>query len=138
MSAEVRQYERKIFMTENTRKTLLLVDDDQELVSLLKMRFELEGYHVLTAHDGEDGLHMAREQKPDLIILDVMMPQIDGFHVCRLLKFDLKTDRTPIILLTARTTPKDQAIWYEVGGNRYLTKPFEFDELRQNVQNLLS
>lgn len=138
MSAEVRQYERKLFMTENAKKTLLIIDDDQELVSLLKMRFELEGYQALTAYDGEDGLLAAREQKPDLIILDVMMPQMDGFHVCRLLKFDLKTDRIPIILLTARTTPKDHAIGLDVGSNRYLTKPFEFDELRQSVQSLLA
>lgn len=138
MSAEVRQHERKIFMTENSKKTLLIIDDDQELVSLLKMRFELEGYNILTAYDGEDGLHAAREKKPDLVILDVMMPQMDGFHVCRLLKFDLKTDRTPIILLTARTTPKDQTIGQDVGSNFYLTKPFEFEELRNSVQKLLA
>lgn len=138
MSPDVRQHEREIFVTENSKKTLLIIDDDQELVSLLKMRFELEGYSVLTAYDGEDGLHAAREKKPDLVILDVMMPQMDGFHVCRLLKFDLKTDRTPIILLTARTTPKDQAIGQDVGSNFYLTKPFEFEDLRHSVQKLLT
>lgn len=128
----------RYFMTANSTKTILIIDDDQELVSLLKMRFELEGYNILTAHDGEDGLNAAREKKPDLIILDVMMPQIDGFHVCRLLKFDLKTDRTPIILLTARSTPKDQAIGQDVGSDFYITKPFEFEDLRKSVQELLS
>lgn len=137
MSDEVRQYERKVFMSKNTAKTLLLIDDDRELVDLLKMRFELDGYHVLTAYDGEEGLLAAREQSPDLIILDVMMPQMDGFHVCRLLKFDLKTDRIPIILLTARTTPKDKIIGQDVGCNHYVTKPFEFEELHKTVRTML-
>ena len=124
-------------MSESMQKTILVVDDDTELVNLLSLRLAKAGYSVLGAFDGEEGLNIAREKKPDLIILDVMMPQMDGFHVCRLLKFDLKTDRIPIMMLTARTTPKDHALGINVGANAYMTKPFETHEFLQNVENLL-
>ena len=120
-----------------TGKTILLVDDEEELVELLKLRFEMLGYDVHVAHDGEEGLEKARALNPDLMILDVMMPRLDGFQVCRLLKFNENTANIPIIMLTARSQDKDRELATQAGANDYHNKPFEFDDLVEKVKTYL-
>jgi adenylate cyclase len=108
-----------------TPKTLLLVDDEPAIVEILKMRLEYHGYTVLTAYDGQDALEKARDLMPDLILLDIMLPKLDGYKVCKLLKFDELYRHIPIIMQTALAQPEDQRLAYESGADAYLIKPFE-------------
>jgi|Deesub1362B_J571_1020462.scaffolds.fasta_scaffold01287_2 DNA-binding response OmpR family regulator len=118
------------------KKRILVVDDVKETLMALKIRLEYSGYEVLTAPDGELGLKLAREENPDLIILDVMLPKIDGFSVCRLLKFDEDYEHIPIIMLTAKGQETDKAIGKEVGADVYLTKPYNPRELIYHIERL--
>lgn len=120
------------------KKKLLVVDDVRETLLALKIRLEYANYEVITATDGEMGLKMAREVNPDLIVLDVMLPKIDGFSVCRLLKFDEEYEHIPIIMLTAKGQQKDRDIGKQVGADVYLTKPYNAKELLDHVNKLLS
>ena len=118
-------------------KKILIVDDEQDIVESL--RFILEGYNYACycAYNGEDGLNMAREIEPDLIILDVMMPRINGYKISRLLKFDKKYRDIPILMITARSQEEDKLIGEETGANEYITKPFDLDEVLKLVQKYL-
>ena len=118
-------------------KKILLVEDEEDLAYAISMRLETTGYQVLLSNDGQDALNKARSEKPDLIILDIMLPKIDGFKVCRMLKFDEKYKRIPIIILTARAQQQDERIGYEVGANAFLTKPFEPKVLMDKIEELL-
>ncbi len=118
-------------------KRILLVDDEEALVELLKMRLEVNGYEVLEASDGEEGLDKARKEKPDLIILDLMLPKIDGYKVCRMLKFDEKYKKIPIILFTARAQESDKKVGEEVGCDCYITKPFDPQILLAKIKELI-
>jgi DNA-binding response OmpR family regulator len=118
-------------------KKILVVDDEVDLVETLKFPLEMEGYQVLTSYNGEDGLNKARTENPDLIILDLMLPKLDGYKVCRLLKFDEKYKHIPILMLTAKTQEKDKILGLETGANEYLTKPFEIDELINKIKSYL-
>lgn len=120
------------------KKKILVVDDVPATLLALKIRLEYSGYEVLTAKDGAEGLAMAREHKPDLIILDVMLPKMDGFSVCRLLKFDEDYEHIPIIMLTARGQDRDKNIGKEVGADLYITKPYNPKLLLQEVERLTS
>jgi DNA-binding response OmpR family regulator len=122
-------------MAENKR--IMIVDDERDLVETLTYRLEASGYTVLTAHDGEEGLEKAREEKPDLILLDVMMPKMDGYHVCRLLKFDEELKDIPIIMLTARGQEQDRKTGTDSGANDYVTKPFESSDLLKKIKEYL-
>lgn len=117
---------------------ILIVDDEIDLVETLSFRFEAAGYKVMAAHDGLEGLSVARAEKPDLIILDVMMPKMDGYQVCRLLKFDQNMKNTPIIMLTARGQEQDKQIGGQVGADLYMTKPFDSKILLTKVEELLA
>lgn len=119
-------------------KRLLLVEDDQELRLALQLRFESSGFQVLTASDGLEALRRAREERPHLIILDLMLPHLNGFEVCRLLKFDQKFQHIPIVLFTARCRSEDVAMGREVGADAYVTKPFSGKDLIAKVEELLS
>lgn len=119
------------------KKKILLVDDEMQLAEVVKMRLEANGYDVLTAYDGKDAFDKARTQKPDLIILDLMLPKIDGYKVCRMLKFDDKFKSIPIILFTARAQDSDVALGKEVGADAYITKPFEPEILLSKIKELL-
>jgi len=123
---------------ESRKKKILAVDDVRETLLALKIRLEYAGYEVITAEDGEKGLKLARELKPDLIILDVMLPKIDGFSVCRLLKFDEDYEDIPIIMLTAKGAEKDKETGQQVGADVYLTKPYNSKELMHWVEKLTS
>ncbi len=118
-------------------KKILLVDDEESLVVLLGERLKFNGYEVITASDGQEGLDKAKKEKPDLILLDVMMPKMNGYQVCRLLKFDQRFKHIPIIMLTARTQAIDMKTGKETGADAYITKPFESDVLLNEMKKLL-
>ncbi|MDD5355218.1 MAG: response regulator [Candidatus Omnitrophica bacterium] len=117
-------------------KKILVVDDETQLVEMVKMRLEANGYDVIVAYDGQDGLDKARQEKPDLIILDLMLPKIDGYKVCRMLKFDEKYKNIPIIMFTARAQAEDEKLGKEVGADAYVTKPFEPQVLLGKIKSL--
>ena len=125
-------------MTQEPPKArVLVVDDEPDLVRILEFGLKAAGYQVMTANDGQEGLKKAREQKPDIILLDLMLPKLDGYKVCRLLKFDERYKHIPIMILSARTQEGDQNLAHEMGANRFLTKPYEFSEILQHIQALL-
>jgi len=118
-------------------KKILVIDDERDLVETLTYRLEAFGYEVLTAYDGQEGLDKAREERPDLILLDVMMPKMDGYQVCRMLKFDEEFKSIPIIMLTARGQDSDRETGETVGADEYVTKPFEANDLTNKIKELL-
>lgn len=119
------------------RSRVLVVDDEPDLVRILEFGLKAAGYAVETAADGQEGLKKARELKPDIILLDLMLPKLDGYKVCRLLKFDERYKHIPIMILSARTQEGDQTLAHEMGANRFLTKPYEFAEILEHIQALL-
>ena len=121
-----------------SKKRILVVDDEVDLVETVRFSLELEGYDVLIAYNGEEALNQARKENPDLILLDLMLPKLDGYKVCRLLKFDERYKHIPILMLTAKTQEKDKATGMETGANEYITKPFEMDELMKKVKGYLN
>jgi len=118
-------------------KKILLVDDETDIVTLVSSRLKASGYDVITAIDGMEALDKARKEKPELILLDVMLPKLDGFKVCHILKFDDNFKDIPIIMFTARAGEKDSKIAYESKADDYVTKPFEPTVLLSKVKNLL-
>lgn len=118
-------------------KKILIVDDERDLVETLSIRFTSSGYQVILAFDGEEGLELARKEKPDLIILDVMMPKLNGYQVCRFLKFDDEYKNIPIVMLTARGQEKDKDVSQQVGADFYVTKPFDGLQLLQKIKSIL-
>lgn len=115
-------------------RTVLLVDDEPTLVATLKYNLEREGYRVVVAADGEKALSTARAEKPDLIILDLMLPVMDGLEVCRILR---RETSQPILMLTARGEEVDKVVGLELGADDYVTKPFGMRELLARVRALL-
>lgn len=116
---------------------ILIIDDEQDIVETLQFTLETDGYECYTAFDGEEGLRLAKELHPDLIILDVMMPKMNGFKICRLLKYDNSYKNIPIFMLTARSQVEDISIGQETGANEYMTKPFELDYVLDKVKEYL-
>ncbi len=112
-------------------KKVLLVEDDQPLAEVVTYNLRKEGYEVVTAGDGIQGLETARREKPDLVLLDIMLPGLDGLELCRLLRKDYNV---PIIMLTARVTETDKIVGLEVGADDYITKPFSVKELMARVR----
>jgi len=119
-------------------KRILVVDDEEDIVALVRIRLEAEGYEVLVASDGQQALDTAKKEMPNLIILDLMLPKIDGYKVCRMLKFDERYKKIPIILFTARSQSSDKDLGMEVGADAYLTKPFDSKVLLDSIKRLLS
>lgn len=124
--------EKGIFM-----KKILIVDDEQDIVESLKFVLEAADFSCYCAYNGEDGLRLAKEIVPDLIILDVMMPKINGYKISRLLKYDNKYKNIPILMVTARSQEEDKLIGEETGADEYITKPFELDEVVKKVEQYL-
>ena len=116
---------------------ILAADDDDDILQLVVFRLERSGYTVLQARDGEEALALAAEHRPDLAVLDVMMPKMDGFEVTRRLRSDPATSRMPIIMLTARVQDADVQEGFDAGADDYLRKPFSPQELRARVQAIL-
>ncbi len=121
-------------LKENTVNKILIVEDDSTLLDALRYNFSKEGYAVVTADDGIQALEVARAEKPDAIVLDVMLPGIDGFDVCRILRKEMLV---PILMLTAKVDEVDRVVGLELGADDYLTKPFGLRELMARVRALL-
>ena len=114
------------------KKTVLIVEDEKSIVDIVRFNLEKEGYAVLTAYDGEAGLRTARSGSPDLILLDVMLPKMIGFDVCKLLREE--GNNVPVIILTAREEEADKVLGLEIGADDYITKPFSMRELMARVK----
>ena len=114
---------------------ILVVDDDRKIVDLVQAYLKKDGYQVMTAHDGLQALELARQKQPDLIVLDLMLPGIDGLDVCRLLRGE--GHKVPIIMLTAKTTEADKLVGLDLGADDYVTKPFSPRELLARVRAVL-
>jgi DNA-binding response OmpR family regulator len=119
------------------RPVVLAADDDEDILGLVAFRLERSGYTVIQARDGEEALALAMMELPDLAVLDVMMPTLDGFELTRRLRAEEATSRMPIILLTARAQDADVQRGFEAGADDYLRKPFSPNELRARVQAIL-
>ena len=118
-------------------KKILVVDDDPVGVKVIEARLKANGYNVITSTDAPQGLEMALTINPDLIVLDVMMPIVNGYNLCRLLKSEDTHKGIPIILLTSRTDEKDIAIGQEVGADAYLAKPVHMEDLLKKIVELM-
>lgn len=136
--AQIRQTVRTGAVTVEKKAKVMIVDDNVDTVELLTKRFRAEGYEIAAAHDGEQALRMVREWPPDLIVLDIMMPKIDGYEVCRRLKDDEATQHIPILMLTAKSKVPEKVKGLDTGADSYLTKPFDYSELAAAVRSLLA
>jgi two-component system alkaline phosphatase synthesis response regulator PhoP len=119
-------------------KKILVVDDEVYILHILDFSLGAEGYEVLTAADGDEAIRVARTEKPDLIVLDIMMPKVDGFEACRRLKADPETSAIPVILLTAKGREVDRQMGMEVGADDYIVKPFSPTRLIEKIGSYLS
>jgi DNA-binding response OmpR family regulator len=117
-----------------TKCRILVVDDDHKIVDLVRLYLERDGYQVFVACDGLKALELARQKRPDLIVLDLLLPEVDGLDVCRILQNE---SATPIIMLTAKTTEQDRLVGLELGADDYVTKPFSPRELVARVRAVL-
>ena len=118
-------------------KKILIVEDDANIRMALSIRMEVNDFEVITANDGEEGLEKARKEKPDLILLDLMIPKITGFEVCRMLKFDDNYKNIPIIILSALDQQGEREKAIQNGADAYFIKPFELELLIVKIRNLL-
>ena len=116
------------------RQRILIVDDEMDLLTVLKFGLEAEGYEVVTASDGEQGLAAARQLVPDLMVLDLMLPRMDGYKVCRALKIDERYKRIPIFILSARSGDTDRRLALELGADEFHTKPYEMRTLIERIR----
>lgn len=122
----------------SSKKKILIVDDEKELVALVSLHMNMAGYKVLSASDGKRALELAQEEKPDLIILDLMLPKIDGWEVCKRLREIQETKDIPVIMLTCRAETEDKLKGFEAGADDYITKPFSPRELVARVKRVLA
>ena len=118
-------------------KKILIVEDEANIVTMLESRLKSNGYDVIPAYDGEAGLDKARSEKPDLVILDIMLPKLDGYQVCHALKSDGKYEHIPIVMLTARGEVDDMKMGLEKGADAYVSKPFDAQTLIGVIKGLL-
>jgi DNA-binding response OmpR family regulator len=124
-------------MENDYRETILVVDDEEDILLLCRVNLEFEGYRVATASSGVEGLRLARELHPSLVLLDVMMPAMDGWHVLEALKADEATSQTPVVMLTARVQGEDQMRGWSGGASDYIMKPFSPVALLETIRNVL-
>jgi DNA-binding response OmpR family regulator len=125
-------------MFSSNKKKILVVEDETDIAESLSVRLELDHYQVIVAKNGQDGVTKARSEKPDLIILDVMMPKLNGFEVCKILKSESGTKAIPILMLTALQMVGDVDKAFECGANDYLSKPYTNERLLKKVHALLA
>ena len=119
------------------RPVVLVAEDDEDILEMVVFDLEDEGYEVLTARDGVAAIALALERRPDLVLLDVAMPGLDGYEVTRRLRAEKSMSGTPVVLLTARAQVRDVILGFEAGANDYVTKPFRPEELRTRLQAAL-
>jgi len=120
-----------------SKKKLLVIEDDRSLAGVVEYNFSNAGYEVFCAHDGQDGINQARNKRPDIILLDLMIPVIDGVEVCRRLRAESATREIPIIMVTAKSEETDQLIGFSVGADDYVVKPYSVRVLLEKVKTLL-
>ena len=113
---------------------ILIIDDEADLVSVLRFGLEVEGFEVISAGDGEEGLRMAQTQQPTLMLLDLMLPKLDGYKVCRALKFDERYRAIPIFILSARSGEADRKLALEMGADAFITKPYDMKDLVAKIR----
>lgn len=119
------------------KKRILVVDDDPDILKVNRILLEREGYDVLTATGGEEAIDLVRQGEVDLMVLDIMMPDVDGFEVCQRLKESDGAFQVPVLMLTAKTELADKILGYFVGAADYLTKPYDKSALLEKIRNLL-
>jgi len=119
------------------RQKILVVEDDPDIITLLRFHLEDEGFKVISAEEGEEGLKKARAEKPALILLDLMLPKMTGLDVCRILKGDKETNSIPIVMLTAKSEEVDRVVGFELGADDYVTKPFSPRELLLRIKAIM-
>lgn len=124
-------------MTMDGKRIILIIEDEPDISKTLKVFLESEGFDVSIASDGIEGLNKVKAERPNLIVLDIMLPKLDGFQICRMLKFDDKYKKIPIIMLTARAQESDRRLGKEVGADAYLAKPFEPEVLLNKIKEFL-
>jgi len=120
-----------------SRGKVLVVDDEEYIQHILNFSFGAEGYDVVTAGDGEEGIRKAKSEKPDIIVLDIMMPKMDGYEACRRLKTDPHTKNIPVILLTAKGREVDRKLGSQAGADDYMVKPFSPGRLIERVEGMM-
>jgi PleD family two-component response regulator len=117
---------------------MLVVEDDPDISNMLRIYFQSQGYDVMVAQRGEDGLEMCRHQLPQVVVLDIMLPDMDGYDVCRNMRSNLRTSHIPIIFLTQKDERSDKIQGLELGADDYITKPFDVEELKLRVKNAIA
>ena len=120
------------------KRRILLVDDEPSIVKMVGKRLEVEGFEVLVAMDGQEALAKARAESPNLIVLDLMLPKVNGYEVCTMLKQDTRFQNIPIVLFTAKAQEKDEQLGMECGANAYVRKPFRAQELLEKIRALIA
>lgn len=118
-------------------RRILVIDDEPDILKVLKIRLEKQGYEVVTASTGQSGVLACHSRLPDLVILDLMLPDMDGLDVCKKLKSSPSTCHIPVMMLTARTESADEVLGLELGADDYVTKPFDFSVLHSRIKNLI-
>lgn len=124
-------------MPVKSSKKILLVDDEKDLLEVYGMRLEINGFNVIYAKDGEDALKKIREVRPDLVLLDLMMPKIDGFEVCQIIKFDDELKNIPVVIISALHQPSERERAIEAGSDAYFIKPIDMNLLIMKVKSLI-
>lgn len=120
------------------KNKILIVDDEKDLLTLLEKRLSLAGYTVLKADNGKDAVTIAKQEKPDLILLDIVMPEVDGPMVAEILKQDSSTEHIPIIFLTCLLTkPEEAKFGHKIDGHVFIAKPFDFEDLLRQIKKIL-
>jgi DNA-binding response OmpR family regulator len=118
------------------KKRILLVDDEPDVQAVVGTRLTAMGFEVLSAKDGQEGLDFARKEAPDAIVLDLMLPKLDGYKVCRMLKFDKAYENIPVIILSAKGSEADKKLAEQAGADAYMVKPFDLKLFTQTIQRL--
>lgn len=121
-------------LVEQEKKTILVVDDEENIMDLLVYNLEKEGYNTLKAYDGLTAVEMALKERPDLILLDVMIPKLDGISVCKKIRYYLNISTMPILMVSAKDTESDKIVGLEMGADDYITKPFQIRELMARIK----
>ena len=121
-------------IVEKDKKTILVVDDEQSIMELLVFNLQKEGYNTLEAYDGITAVEMAMNEKPDLILLDVMIPKLDGISVCKKIRYALNISNIPILMISAKDTESDKIVGLEMGADDYITKPFQIREVMARIK----
>lgn len=127
-------------MTDNNsgqKKKILVVDDEVNFLKILKLNLEAKGYVVVTAFEGEEALEKLMGEKPDVVILDIMLPKLNGDEVCRCIRSDPVFSKTPVIMLTGKDTDVDRIVARVIGADIYITKPVDFEQLNSAIKKVL-